>query len=316
MPFPIQMASQLSGLSTHVIRIWERRYQALQPNRTGTNRRIYDEESVERLKLLRELTENGCRIGNIARLPDDDLRKMLDQTLRKPSYITSRSSSYSVDALPPLDTEADFVRQAIEAAKSYDSDRLRRLLQRSRQQFGQRGMIHHVLCSFIESVGREWQAGNLRPAHEHVATAVIREILMTPVPGSITAPSAPEVVITTPSGELHELGAMLVAASARDLGWNTTYLGPNLPIEEIAACVRARRAKALALSVVYPERDPTIMDKLRHIRQLLPENITIIVGGRASSGYRDVMPDLQVEWGHSLLDMDQILLRVAASHTH
>lgn len=310
MPLPIQMASQLSGLSPHVIRIWERRYNALSPSRTCTNRRMYCEEAIERLKLLRELTENGHRIGRVAGLCTADLKKLVDQQLTR-SGPPVTAITFSVDASPALDAPQDFIKLCIEASKVYDSDRLRRLLQRARQQFGQRGMLHHVICPLIQHIGNEWQAGNLRPAHEHVATSIIREVLMTPVPGSQTAASAPEIIITTPSGEMHELGALLAAASARDLGWKITYLGPNLPIEEIAACVKMRKARAVALSVVYPEKCPIIRDKLSRIRQLLPESVALIVGGRASRGYQEHLADLPIHWVHSLCDLDQVLLKVA-----
>jgi DNA-binding transcriptional MerR regulator len=300
------MASQLSGLSPHVIRIWERRYNALNPSRTGTNRRMYCEEAIQRLKLLRELTEGGHRIGNVARLPTEELKKLSDQLLTRGS--PGPAATFSVDASPSLEKPEDFVKLGLEASRLYDSDRLRRLLQRARQQFGQRGMLHHVICPLIEMIGREWQAGNLRPAHEHVATSVIRELLMTPVPGSQTAESAPEIIITTPSGEMHELGAMLAAASARDLGWRITYLGASLPIEEIAACARARKARAVALSVVYPEKCPVTEDKLRRLRQLLPAEVDLLVGGRAARGYQENLPDLPIHWAHSLVDLDKLLV--------
>jgi DNA-binding transcriptional MerR regulator/methylmalonyl-CoA mutase cobalamin-binding subunit len=310
MPFPIQTASQLSGLSPHVIRIWERRYSALSPSRTCTNRRMYCEEAIERLRLLRELTEGGHRIGSVARLCTDELRKLANQQLARggPPVPPAQASNA---ATPGLDSPEDFVQLAIEASKVYDSERLSRLLQRARQQFGQRGMLHHVICPLIIHIGEEWQTGNLRPAHEHVATSVIRELLMTPVPGSQTAPNAPEIVITTPAGEMHELGAMMAAATARDLGWKVTYLGPNLPIEEIAACAVARKARAVALSVVYPEKCPVIEDKLHRMRLLLPESVTLLVGGRAARGYQDKLADLSIEWAHSLCELDRILVRVA-----
>lgn len=312
MPLPIQMASQLSGLSPHVIRIWERRYNALSPSRTCTNRRMYCDEAIERLKLLRELTENGHRIGRVASLSTEDLRRLVDQQLTR-SGPSAGISTFSVDATPALEAPGDFIKLCLEASKGYDSDRLRRLLQRARQQFGQRGMLHHVICPLIMHIGSEWQAGNLRPAHEHVATSVIREMLMTPVPGSQTAPSAPEIIITTPSGEMHELGALLAAASARDLGWKITYLGPNLPVEEIAACAKARKARAVALSVVYPEKCPTIEEKLRRLRQLMPESISLLVGGRSARGYQERLGELPIHWAHTLGELDEILVKVAVS---
>lgn len=313
MPIPIQMASQLSGLNPHVIRIWERRYNALNPSRTCTNRRMYCEEAVERLKLLKELTEAGHRIGNVARLSTDDLRRLVDQQLARSGPPASiAAAAFTTAAMPPMEAPQDFVCLGVDACKAYDTDRLRRLLQRARQQFGHRGMLHHVICPMIEHIGREWQAGNLRPAHEHIATAVIRELLMSPVPGCQTVATAPEIVITTPSGEMHELGAMMAAASARDLGWRITYLGPNLPIEETAACASARQARAVALSVVYPEKCPIIEDKLIRLRQLLPERIALLVGGRASRGYQERLASLPIHWAHSLSELDQILVDIAS----
>ncbi len=303
------MASQLSGLSTHVIRIWERRYGAMNPTRTDTNRRMFCEEAIRRLKLLRELTENGHRIGNVAQRPTDELQKLVDQQLQQ---TVPASASASTDTTP-LESPHQFVDLCIEASKAYDGDRVRRVLLRARQQLGQRGMLHHVICPLIQNIGDAWQAGNLRPSHEHVATSVIREMLMTPVPGSQTAVSAPELIITTPSGETHELGAMLVAASARDLGWKVIYLGPNLPIEEIAACATTRRARAVALSVVYPERCPITEDKLRRMRQLLPEPMALIIGGRAAKGYQEQMPELNIHWAHSLNGLDQVLIQISVT---
>lgn len=310
MSSPIQAASIRSGLSPHVIRIWERRYEALTPSRTGTNRRMYSDEDIERLTLLRELTERGRRIGNIARLPLEQLQDMLKSLQNRPS---EGASSFSVDATVALNTEADYVKQAIAATRVYDSDRLRRLLQRARIQFGQRGTVHRIICPLIHDVGQAWQDGNLRPSHEHIATAVIREVLMTPEPGSQVAPSAPEIVVSTPSGEMHELGALLAAASARDLGWRVTYLGPNLPAEEIVACAQARKVRAVALSVVYPDRCPVIEGKLRKIRQMLPESTALVVGGRAAAGYQALLPDLRIHWAHDLQTLDQTLLRLSTT---
>lgn len=306
----IQAASIRSGLSPHVIRIWERRYEALTPSRTGTNRRMYCDDEIERLKLLKELTENGHRIGNIARLETEKLEELLKQTLIHPA---STTVSFTVDATQNLDTAEDYVKLCAEAAKNYDADRLRRLLQRARIQFGQRCTVHKVICPLIKHVGESWQAGELRPSHEHIATSVIREVLMTPVPGSQVADAAPEVVVTTPAGEVHELGALLVASSARDLGWRVTYLGPNLPTEEIIACARARQARAVALSVVYPDRCPVIEGKLRKIRDLMPEKMALIVGGRAARGYSEKLTDLNIHWAHDLNGLDELLVRLSTT---
>lgn len=301
----IQAVSHRCGLSPHVIRIWERRYGALTPSRSDTNRRLYCDEEIDRLTMLRELTENGYRIGNVAKLEASELQKLRQKHLAHRASPTNEQAS-----VEDLERAEQFVEGCIEAAKNYESERLRQLLVRARLSLGHRGMLHQVICPLIENIGQGWQEGNLRPGHEHVATAVIREILMTPVPGSTLAQNAPEIVVGTPVGEIHEMGAMLVVSSARDLGWRVTYLGPNLPSEEIAACVMSRKASALALSLVYPEECPIITEKIRSLRQLLPEKVAFIIGGRAAAGYREKLPELAIEWAGCLHDLDKALMKI------
>lgn len=300
---PIQIASQRSGVTAHVIRIWERRYRALEPTRTGTNRRMYSEEDVRRLKLLGELTTKGHRIGCVAELEMEALERLVQEERPK------GDRSFAVDASPELTTTEDYVAACLAAARAFEGDRLRRLLQRARLQFGQRGMLRQVITPLIGQIGVAWQDGHLRSGQEHLGTAVIREVLMSPVPGSQTATNAPELVVATPSGEIHELGALLVAASARDLGWRVTYLGPNLPAEEIAACARVRKVRAVGLSVVYPENCPTVLAQIRELRKLLPDEILLVVGGRAASGYEAAIGgrEVKIEWMKDLPSLDRML---------
>lgn len=297
----IQAAGRRCGLSPHVIRIWERRYGALTPTRTGSNRRMYSSADIDRLTLLRELTEEGHRISSIARLGDPELAE-LRRSLQPAPASRATGTASAAEAL---------VAAAIEAARAYDSAGLMQVLQRARSQFGQRGMLHQVICPLIHDVGQAWQDGSLRPGHEHIATAAIREALLAPVPGSQLAVTAPELVIATPAGEQHELGALLVAASARDLGWRVTYLGANLPMEEIAACAGDRRARAVALSVVYPDRCPVIEEKLRRMRQLLPGDTELIVGGRAAHGYAGRLGGLDIHWVRDLKELDHLLMKLS-----
>lgn len=309
MPCPIQLASKLSGLSQHVIRIWERRYSALSPSRTCTNRRMYCDEAVKRLKMLKVLTENGHRIGGVARLSTAELEDLVKGVQVIPA---DPMMSIPVDDFPTSDhlmQPEQFVEAAIAASKRYDCEGLRRVLLQARLQLGQRGMLHQVVCPLIVQVGSNWQQGVMRPSHEHIATAVIREMLLTPVPGCQTPAHAPELVVATPSGELHELGALIVAASARDMGWYVTYLGPNLPVEEIAACAIARHATAVALSVVYPEGCTTIAEKLRRMRELLPPTMRFIVGGRSSESYRTLLSDEAIQWVKCLHGLDEALCK-------
>lgn len=73
--YPIQLVARLTRLTAHVIRIWEQRYRAVEPQRTPTMRRLYSQRDIERLNLLRELTQAGHSIGQVAQLPTTKLAR-------------------------------------------------------------------------------------------------------------------------------------------------------------------------------------------------------------------------------------------------
>jgi methylmalonyl-CoA mutase cobalamin-binding subunit len=97
------------------------------------------------------------------------------------------------------------------------------------------------------------------------------------------------IVVATPTGQIHELGALLVGAAAANLGWHVTYLGASLPAAEIAGVARQNRARAVALSLVYPEDDPRLEGELTRLRESLPPEVMLLVGGRAMPAYREVL---------------------------
>jgi methylmalonyl-CoA mutase cobalamin-binding subunit len=144
----------------------------------------------------------------------------------------------------------------------------------------------------MQRIGDLWHQGTLRPIHEHMASSVVRSFLGG-MHGIYTAEAAaPHVVVTTPARQRHELGALLAAATAAGEGWQVTYLGPDLPPEEIAAAALQKGARAVALSITYPPDDPLLVDELRRLRRLLDPRIALVVGGRSSQAYSQVLQEV------------------------
>jgi methylmalonyl-CoA mutase cobalamin-binding subunit len=144
----------------------------------------------------------------------------------------------------------------------------------------------------MHRIGDLWQKGEIRPIHEHMASAVVRSFLGNMRGAYHLAATAPHLIVTTPARQLHELGALIVAATAASEGWQATYLGPDLPPEEIAAAVVQKNARAVAISIVYPPDDPLLMDDLKRLRRLLPPVTELLVGGRASAAYAGVIEEI------------------------
>jgi DNA-binding transcriptional MerR regulator/methylmalonyl-CoA mutase cobalamin-binding subunit len=278
-PHGIKVVSRHTGLSAHVIRIWEKRYGAVEPARTDTNRRLYSEEQIERLGLLRDITRAGHSIGLVAKLRTEELRKLAAEASGDKGGGTGAPTK-GAGATPLLE-------ECIAAVKALNSGKLEEALKHAATALGAQGLLQRVIAPLAQTIGELWRDGSITAAHEHFASAVIRTFLGHAAKPFAGVEGAPVLVVATPSGQLHELGALLVGAAASNLGWHVTYLGASLPAAEIAGAARQNRVRAVALSLVYPEDDPRLEGELARLRELLPSETVLMAGGRAMPAYRD-----------------------------
>lgn len=280
--FPIQVAARLTGLSPYVIRIWEQRYRAVEPSRTPTKRRLFSQADIERLSLLRDATHAGHSIGRVARLPDEDLRALTCAA----TGVNGHGVQAAVADGNPL------LEECLSAIRAFDTRAFEERLKQAHTTLGAQGVLQRLLAPLSQKLGELWREGAITAAHEHFATSMIRGFL-----ANLTRPfggsqSAPGLIVATPAGQLHELGALLVGALAANLGWQVTYLGASLPAAEIAGAARQKHARAVALSLVYPEDDADLANELRTLRELLPTDTDLLVGGRAMAAYRATLESL------------------------
>jgi DNA-binding transcriptional MerR regulator/methylmalonyl-CoA mutase cobalamin-binding subunit len=288
---PIGVVARQTGLTSHVIRIWEKRYGAIEPQRTPTNRRLYSDRDIARLQLLRRATLTGHSIGQVSRLSDEQLRALVaaDESSDVSPFpkATTRREDVSPQAI--LDACIDHVER-LDAAGMQD------ILTRASVLLSQPALIEQVIVPLMYRIGDLWHEGALRVAHEHLTSAVVRTLLGSMSRGFIATASAPNLVVATPSGHLHELGALIVATVAAADGWRVTYLGPSLPAEEIAGAAQQHGAQAVALSIIYPTDDPYLRQELMTLRRGLASGVAILVGGQAAAAYQDVLQEVDAVW--------------------
>jgi MerR family transcriptional regulator, light-induced transcriptional regulator len=284
----IKLVAKRTGLSTHLIRAWEKRYGTIRPRRTDGNRRYYNQEDIERLTLLRQATASGHAIGDIAALTTQQLMELVagDSLGRR------KISSVPVGNAAGI----DWVEAAFQAVLTMDIAALEGLLDGASMELGQVRMLREVVVPLVERIGSAWLRGELKVSQEHIASAAIRTYLGQMARPIALHPAAPGLLSTTPAGQLHELGAVLVAAVATLHGWRVIYGGPSLPAEEIASAAVANRVKVVALSIIHPSDDPTLSNELIRLRRLLPTEIQIITGGRASEAYGETLDKVGALW--------------------
>jgi len=290
----IKAVAERTGLTPFVIRAWEKRHGVIQPSRTGTNRRRYTQEEADHLALLARLTDDGHSIGALAALAKEDLQKLVDQ----------RSSGSS---RPAPATGVDHLAGCLAAVRAHDQGALESVLSRAEVALGLQGMLIRVAAPFAQTLGDLWRDGTLSAAHEHFASAVLRSVLLRSCRPFAANSAAPVLIVATPTGQLHELGALLVAASASNLGWRVVYLGPSLPAAEIAGAALQHDARAVALSLVYPDDDPGLRSELAGLRRLIPPRTTILAGGRAMDAYRQTLDEIGAMQTHDLAHLGAIL---------
>lgn len=272
--YNIKSVSVLTNLNIHTIRAWEKRYSAITPERTDTNRRMYSKEDIEKLNLLSDALRNGHSIGTIAQLSVVELRALIPNSLNQHSSNSKPEGKFK-----------DIISESIYHITKYDYKNFENLLLDSSVNFSRQSLLVDLIIPLLEEIGRLWETGKIRVTHEHFAVSVLRTFLGSLIDSNINPPTAPKILTTTPEGFLHELGALISALYAMDFGWNAIFLGSNLPAEEISSAAKANDVSAILLSLVYPEDDPLAGKQLRKLRKYVGPNINILISGQSAIGY-------------------------------
>lgn len=286
----MQVVTRRTGLSAEVLRMWERRHRVVVPARTQSGRRLYTDDDIERLRLLYRATLGGRTIGQIATLPTSELIELVrqDGEAERPRLDANMGWSDAPDAQVVIDA-------CLRAIERIDAPGLDGILRRSLVELSAARWLDLILAPFLAAVGTRWREGTLRLVHEHVATVAARRALDRLIEAATAPGASPLLVVSTPVGQVHELGALMVAASAAVEGWAVAYLGPTLPAEDVAEAARALRARAVALSLTHPPNDKAVAPEMRRLATLLPGTTALLVGGAAATAYASVLDEVGAE---------------------
>lgn len=278
--YKIKVVGRLTDLSPHVIRAWEKRYGIIKPHRTETNRRLYSDQEVEKLRLLSRLTSAGHAISDLADANLEQLHHLVQELNAAEHALPDERDIPTGD----LHRAEEYLDACVEATLNLNGDKLERLLQQASVSLSKPRLLDDMISPLMRRIGEMWQAGDLRIAHEHLASAVVRTFLSGLLGSYRSAPQAPTLVVCTLTGQHHELGSLMVSVRAASMGWRVTYLGANLPAEEIASAALQLDARAVAISLVHPPGDSQVEQEIERLRKGLPK-LSIIAGGRAADSY-------------------------------
>lgn len=216
--FSIKDLENLSGIKAHTIRIWEKRYNILEPMRTDTNIRLYDLLSLQKLLNITLLHDYGYKISKIASYPEDQIPVLVREIISEKSAKNHAISAFKM-AMMDFDQELFFTTYAqLLAEKSFKE------------------IFYHVFIPLMTELGLLWQSETITPAHEHFISYLIKQkLLINTEKLQVLRPTKTEkvFVLSLPMNELHELGLMYVNYETLLRGYKTIYLGESMPIENL-----------------------------------------------------------------------------------
>ena len=250
--YSIQLASKISGVGVHTIRAWEKRYQAVVPERNPSGRREYNDLDVERLSLLSELCTLGHSIGKIANLSTQELKIQLQKLGKQSdgaalSHDTARQSLKSASA--GAVNLSDSLRILFEALKDYKIDEISDEFNKLKLVLNPRDLTLKVISPLLLELEKGVSEGKFNISQEHALTALIKfhtgHILFR---GNNLKSNRPyRVILCTPEGSYNEFGILQAALLCSFYNLQFYYIGPNLPAESLLDSYRSLNGNLVLL---------------------------------------------------------------------
>lgn len=216
--FSIKDLENLSGIKAHTIRIWEKRYDVLEPMRSDTNIRSYDIRNLQKLLNIVLLHNYGYKISKISKLSQPEIHKLVNEIISEKSAKNHAISTFKM-AMMNFDQALFF--------NTYN-----KLL--SEKSFKE--VFYTVFIPLMQEIGFLWQTETISPAHEHFITYLIKQkLLINTEKVQILEPTKNDkiFVLFLPSNEIHELGLMYLNYEILLNGYQSIYLGESIPIESL-----------------------------------------------------------------------------------
>lgn len=260
--YSIKDLEKLSGIKAHTIRIWENRYNLIEPQRTKTNIRLYSDDDLVKLMNVSLLNHHGYKISKIAKLDDHQLKKLITE-------LNSQT--------PSLGTQTE---NLLRAMLELDEALFNEVMDKSVTLLGFEATIEQLMFPFLERIGLLWMAGTINPAQEHFITNLIRQKLVVAIDREkVKSEGArPRILFYLPEGELHEIGLLYCNYLARKAAFEVLYLGSSVPFRDIIRVNEIRPVQLIFTSFMISTGEGDLAEKIVHLKKSFPET-TILVSG-------------------------------------
>lgn len=269
--YSIKDLEYLSGIKAHTIRIWEKRFNLLNPDRSDTNIRYYSDDDVRKILNVTMLVKNGYKISYIATFDDARLQH---EVLRQKK------------GLPDLNRNID--RLLIHTI-NLDTFGFEQTLNEIISENGFSKTIQTIVFPFFERIGILWQVGSIFIAHEHFVSNLIRNWLIIEAAKFNNQDSQKKILFFLPEAEMHELGLLYFNYLASENGFRCIYLGQNLPFTDLSNLLRNTEFDFICTSFINAIEKKELEQYLANLSLVFNKN-KILISGRQIAIHKPKLP--------------------------
>ncbi len=274
--YKIKDIEVLTGIKAHTLRIWEKRYEILIPERTNTQIRTYTDKELSYLLNISLLYKSGYKISKIAKLSNEEIKQLV----------------WKIKISSDLDNSGE---KLILALIHLDELLFRDTLNNLIQQVGLENTFTFHLIPFLDRIGVMWLVGSISAAQEHFISNLIRQKIISeidklPIPDS----TKPSIMLFLPEHEWHEIGLLYYQFLLRHKGLNSVYLGQSLPFDSALDCIRTLKPKAIITSWLTAVEDEFLIKYFQQLKAEVGET-PIYAGGAQVNLKINLISDLVIE---------------------
>ncbi len=275
--YSIKDLEVLSGIKAHTIRIWEKRYNLLEPFRTETNIRYYDDNDLKRILNISLLVRNGYKISKVSVWDDERIKE---------SVLKLNSSKV---------TGEDIIERLIMHMLNFENDEFSGLVNKTIEEFGLEEVVPRVFFELFIRIGTYWQVGSVFPAQEHFISNIIRQKIIAEIEKLKTDnKNGKSILFFLPENEWHELSLLYYSYLARKYDYQIYYLGQSLPFDDLEKISKQLQTDYVFVAFVNSVQKEDLENYLAGLKEIFSAQKIFITGGQIEVHNPDLPRNVKV----------------------
>lgn len=263
--YSIKDIENLTGIKRHTIRIWEKRYALLEPKRTDTNIRYYNDADIKKILNINLLYSNGLKISKIAELEDKELQDKVEE-------IISEADERSIEKDQALESVIDKIIEL-------NGEEIEKLLEIEFLRSDANAFFYDFIFPLLERIGKLWQLNTISVAHEHYFSNILKSFILNKTQNLNTSRiNSKKAIFFLHEHEEHEFGLLVNQFFMKLEGWQCYYLGQNVPIEDLKISAKQIDPDIYITSFLTHIGDKKLAKILDQILEFIPKDKLFITG--------------------------------------